>query len=210
MKSIPQAGVYAISGPNGGLYIGGSENLRKREVFHWSLLRRGKHHATQLQEDYDTYGVEAITYRVLEYTTADLVGALEQRYLDNLFATHPRERIYNVTQSVDGATGRIATDEARRRMSAFQKGRKRTVETRRNMSEGRKGMKFEPGHVENIALGKSGGKRYVIIAPDGTEYRDVLNVTAFARDHGLAKSSLAMMACGKLRIVKGWTLRLQR
>lgn len=209
MASIPQAGVYAIDGPDGGVYVGGSENLQKRWVFHRSLLRRGKHHAKRLQEVYDIYGADAIMFRVVEYTTADRVEELEQRYLDELFATRPRDLIYNVTASADGATGRIATEQARQRMSAFQKGRKRSDEVRRRMSEGRKGMRFAPDHCNNNALAKSSGKVYTAIAPNGTEYRNVVNITAFAREHGISRSGLSNVACGRAQTHKGWTLRLQ-
>ena len=209
MESIAQGGIYAITGPNG-IYIGSAVKFRKRWVFHKSLLRRGKHHAKHLQHAHDKYGMDALNFRVLEVVSdMSTLYTTEQRYLDTLFALIDRRRIYNVTQAADGTTGRIPTPEARQRMSAFQKGRKRDAATRQRMSEGRKGMRFSAAHCDNNALAKSGGKRYVIIAPDGTEYRNVTNLSAFAREHGAPRSGLMNVASGVSAAAKGWHLAVQ-
>lgn len=207
MDSIAQqGGIYAIFGPNG-IYIGSAIQFRKRWNFHWSLLRRGKHHATHLQHAYNKYGAERIRFVVVEVVSdLSILYAVEQRYLDALFQQVNRQCIYNVTQHANGSTGRKATPEARQRMSAFQKGRKRSLEVRQNMSMGRKGLQFTQAHCDNAAIKKSKGKRYTAVAPDGTQHSGIINLARFGREHGLSKSALHNVAAGLAKVHKGWKL----
>jgi group I intron endonuclease len=47
-------GIYAIiNKDNGRIYIGETENLRKRAKAHVNLLKAGNHYCKDLQEDYD-------------------------------------------------------------------------------------------------------------------------------------------------------------
>ena len=47
-------GIYAIiNKDNGRIYIGQTENLRKRAKAHVNLLKAGNHYCKDLQEDYD-------------------------------------------------------------------------------------------------------------------------------------------------------------
>lgn len=210
MDILSQAGIYAIGGPSGGIYIGSAVRFSKRWVFHKSLLRRGKHHSPHMQHAWNKYGPDCLCFAVLEVVDdmAQLY-TIEQHYLDVLFLTVKRSRIYNVTRSADGSTGRIVTEETRRKLSAFQKGRKKPAGMGAAVSSARKGMKFAAGHVQNIALGKSGGKQYMIIAPDGTEYRSVTNISAFAREHGAPRSALMNVAAGLSATASGWRLAVQ-
>lgn len=210
MTSVPQGGIYAIYGPDGGIYIGSARVFQKRWVFHRSLLRRNTHYAVRMQDAYNAHGAGCLRFAVLEYVDdMTMLHTTEQRWLDRLFAETPRHCIYNVTPSANGATGRKATPETRAKLSAVRKGRPKSEETRRRMSEGRKGMRFAPDHCNNNALAKSGGKAYTLIAPDGAEYPDVVNLSAFAREHGLSKSGLQNVAAGNAPAHKGWNVRLQ-
>jgi group I intron endonuclease len=207
MHILSQAGIYAIGGPNGGIYVGSAVRFNKRWIFHKSLLRRDKHHSPHLQHAWNKYGPDCLHFEVLEIVDdVTQLYTIEQHYLDVLFSTVDRRRIYNVTRSADGATGRIHTPETRRKMSAFQRGRKRDADCRRKMSEGRKGMKFAATHCDNNALAKSGGKRYMAIGPDGTIYHGVVNIAAFARQHNAPYAGLRNIACGCAAVAGGWTL----
>ena len=207
MSSITQGGIYIIKGPNDGIYVGSAVKFQKRWTFHRSLLRRGIHHSPHLQHAWDKYGETCLTFEIVEIVTdMDQLYAIEQRWLDTIFATVPRSRIYNVTRSADGATGRKPTAETLAKLSALRKGVRKSNETRQRMSAGRKGMRFTPGHCDNNALAKSGGKRYIVIAPDGTVYTDVVNLAAFAREYGAPRAGLANQACGNSPAAGGWSL----
>jgi hypothetical protein len=61
-------------------------------------------------------------------------------------------------------------------------------------------------HARNIAFARSGGKTFAFVAPDGTTYEDVVNVTAFAREHGVYPSALCRLGSLKQKKHKGWRL----
>lgn len=202
-----RGGIYLIAGPGGGVYLGSAQAFGKRWTFHRSLLRRGKHHSPHLQHAHDKYGMDALHFMVLAFVDdpAELY-AVEQSWLDFVFAVVPRHRIYNVAPSADGARGRKASPEARAKMSAFQRGRPKSEGTRQRMSEGRKGMKFTAEHSRNIALGKGGGKVYTLVDPQGRIYDGVVNLTAFTREHGLPRTGLWQIIRGRSQTCRGWRL----
>ena len=61
----------------------------------------------------------------------------------------------------------------------------------------------------NNALGRSGGKQYTFIAPDGTIYRDVINLHAFADKYHLSTPHLLNVAQGKRSHHQHWVGFLQ-
>lgn len=42
------------------------------------------------------------------------------------------------------------------------------------------------------------------VSPDGEVFRDVFNLSAFAREHSLVVSGLSNLASGRLAVYKGW------
>lgn len=79
--------IYALECEvNGFAYVGvTSAKLSKRFREHRCLCRSGKHHATKLAEDWQTYGEQAFRMRVLEETDYPKRGAhneAEQRWIE--------------------------------------------------------------------------------------------------------------------------------
>ena len=100
-KKIVEAGVYQYSFKNTNRkYIGSSFNLRKRHSQHMSLLKNGKHYITDWQNAFIEYGLESMSYEILEFVdnssfikegklTKDLIKLIEeteQKYLDKYYA----------------------------------------------------------------------------------------------------------------------------
>ena len=105
-------------------------------------------------------------------------------------------------------TGRRANEETRRRLSEAHKGKKPTTDATRKAVESRRknGRKPMAEWARNsAALRKSNGKQYTIIAPDGTRYAGIINVSAFVQLHGLNGSLLRMVLRGERSHHKGWT-----
>lgn len=48
-------------------YLGKSTNVWERWSNHYTSLKLGKHHSPKLQEKFNEFGVEKMTFRVLEY-----------------------------------------------------------------------------------------------------------------------------------------------
>ena len=64
-------------------YIGSSTDITHRFVQHKALLRRGKHHASRLQEAWDIYGDEAFVLVIREpLPSTEKLEETEQQYID--------------------------------------------------------------------------------------------------------------------------------
>ncbi len=74
-----------------------------------------------------------------------------------------------------------------------RKGPSPSLETRRKLSEA---MRNRP--PQRVYLG--------FVSPDGSVYRDVVNLKAFCRAHGLQPSCMCLVNQGKLYSHKGWTV----
>lgn len=78
--------------------------------------------------------------------------------------------------------GRKFSDDHKRKISEATKGR--------TVSNYAKERCSSPESRDKRALSLSKGKVYTIISPDGDEYRDVVNLSEFAKEHGLNKRVL--------------------
>lgn len=72
-------GIYRIKNKiNDKCYIGSSVNFDDRKNLHFSLLRRGIHHSIILQRAYDKYGLEFLSFEVLEHCEKEILIEREQ------------------------------------------------------------------------------------------------------------------------------------
>ena len=88
--------VYGIvNEKNGKMYIGSTDNLRKRSYEHKSKLKNGYHRNAFLQEDYDKYGKENFEFQVLEKVDKNKkLSKVEHQYVEGEKAN--RDKLYNI------------------------------------------------------------------------------------------------------------------
>ena len=107
----------------------------------------------------------------------------------------------------------VMTPEVCERVRQSKLGLKAAPATRQKMSEfhTRAWAGYTPEQraariaTTGSATAAAKAKRYAgFVAPDGTEYRDVHNLSAFCREHGLLVSKMAQVAAGKRKQHKGW------
>ena len=91
------AGVYRITSPSGGFYIGSSVCVASRWSGHRGALRNGRHHCQPLQRAAAKYGVEALRFELLAKFPPEDLRELEQLVLD---MTDPE---YNASRSTHEA-----------------------------------------------------------------------------------------------------------
>jgi group I intron endonuclease len=77
-------GIYRISSPSGGFYIGSSFDVLSRFSSHKSDLRKQKHHCQPLQRAANKYGIESLVFEVLAECSRETVRELEQLVIDDL------------------------------------------------------------------------------------------------------------------------------
>lgn len=122
-------GIYQIENIiNGKLYIGSSNQIKRRFYLHKWDLKRGKHHSITLQRSWDKYGEGAFLFKPLLYCLPDDRHFYEQRFLDALETVDP-EKGYNICCDAEAAgKGRIWTDAQKQAKSIERKGKKLSPE----------------------------------------------------------------------------------
>lgn len=116
------SGVYKITNiKNSKFYIGSTNNLKRREKQHFSLLKNNKNHCKILQRAYNKYGEEAFIFETLVYCPKEYLFKLEQWFVDYLKPEY-NSCLINVSVPI-GLSRYLYTDEHReiKRKDAFTK-----------------------------------------------------------------------------------------
>ncbi len=207
-------GIYVIRClANGKEYVGRSVNAPYRLRRHSTLLRQGKHFNPHLQAAWIKYGEMTFVFEVLEHVTDKIqLVAREQRHIDNALKL---DRAFNICAQADGTFGRPCSEVTRQRIAEKATGRI-GLRGSANARYGQCGP-LHPGYQiprsvedrDKVSLGRSGGRRHTLISPDGQEYKGVINLSAFAREHDLSTSRVSALARGEYAQTKGWRLIIE-
>lgn len=112
-------GIYKIENvKNKKCYIGSSYNIKRRQYYHFSLLKRNKHPNKHLQHAYNFYGYEYFNFSIIEMCDQDSLINREQFWIDSLWDTG----LYNVAK-IAGASfkGRKHSNDTIEKMKKWQK-----------------------------------------------------------------------------------------
>ena len=144
-------GVYSIRASSGNLYIGPSQNIRKRWREHRNDLKRGRHHSVVLQKAFDKYQ-DTLEYTLLLVCNPKDLVTYEQQYIDFY---KPK---YNICLIAGSCLGFKHTDETRQKMSEAHKGMPVSEESRRKIALSKIG-KPRPQHVIDAVKKALTGRR---------------------------------------------------
>jgi group I intron endonuclease len=145
------SGIYRIELGNGNFYIGSAANPRKRKNDHLSGLQRGKHRNARMQNCFDKYGIFEFT--LVEQCSKDDLLIVEQSYLDKHFG---KEKNLNMCANASSPMlGRKHSDEARKKITAYNITRVHSPETRAKMrASAKRGVPLSPEHRAKISATK--------------------------------------------------------
>jgi group I intron endonuclease len=150
-----------VNTTNGRIYIGSAVNMYNRYHRHVCVLNKGQHSNRFLQNDWNKCGQDNFYFEVIEYTPIENLLDQEQQYLDALYDN--QTNCYNLCPTAGNWFGRKHSDEAKQKMSAFQKGKIVSAETCKKMSESKKGK--PPSYIfcpkfgsNNHSFGKFGSQ----------------------------------------------------
>ncbi len=90
------SGIYAITGPDGRLYIGSSTNIPRRRDQHEEMLQMGNHHCWRLQEAWWEHAGQGFDFTVLEECPVDELHIHEQAWINGT----GRRKLYNTQMTV--------------------------------------------------------------------------------------------------------------
>lgn len=223
--SIPKtSGIYVIKCErNGKIYIGSSNNLRRRWNEHRHELNNNTHCNRYLQNAWNKYGKNCFKFSVLELCNVDDLVKREQHWLNVL---RPFDKTIGFNLAIDaGASlrnyvfteqhrrkigdankGKVVSQETRAKIGAIHKGKtvEITDEQRAKISAFHKGRKHTEEHIEKIAEKRR--RKYIVTFPDNTE-KLIVGLLRFCRDEGLDSVAMSRVARGIYSQHKGYKIR---
>jgi group I intron endonuclease len=128
-----KCGVYQVTNViNGKFYIGSSQDISKRWIFHTCKLRKGMSYNPRLQEDWNRYGGNSFKISILEECLPEELFAKEQIWIDKLSAV---ENGYNYHPRADSCLGYKRTQEQNERNAKSIKEAFKSPEIRKKLSK---------------------------------------------------------------------------
>lgn len=146
------SGVYTITSPSGGQYVGSAVNFSARWSVHKHHLARGTHHNAKLQNAANKYGIDGLRFDPILSCPRDLVLLYEQIAIDGL---SPR---YNIAPTAGNSLGYKHTEETKQKFKCRRKGQ-RTPEGTARIVAGFKGKKLSGDHAAKVQAAKIGVPR---------------------------------------------------
>ncbi|NPT59104.1 GIY-YIG nuclease family protein [Paraburkholderia elongata] len=183
-------GIYTITSPSGGQYVGSAKSFKTRWAVHLGDLRRGTHHSSALQNAWNKYGEGAMTFAKIALCPITDLLAVEQARID---ALRPE---YNIEKIAGSSLGTRRSDATRAKLSKAKKGKKLTIEHRAAVSRAlsqRTGERRSAEARANIAAAKVGEKnpraRAVICIETGQRFISGQAAIDWLRANGRPKAS---------------------
>lgn len=138
-----KSGIYIIKNTlNNNIYVGSSQNIKKRFYTHLNKLERNVHANKKLQNSFNKNGKNTFKFLVIENVSVDLLIEREQYYIDNL------KPYYNIRKKANSNRGILASDATREKMSISHKRRyKNNPKLKSKVSEFHKDNKWNLGRI---------------------------------------------------------------
>lgn len=150
-QNLNVSGIYCIRNLiSGKVYVGSSQNIRKRFLAHKSALQLGRHHSEVLQRSWIKNGCDAFSFEILEIVE-DLSHIIqrEQHWIDALKA-HKSDGGYNICPIAGRTSGIKLSSKTRAALSAAKRGRTKTAEHRAKIGAANTGKKRSPEFCEKM------------------------------------------------------------
>lgn len=155
--TLPKSsGIYIIRNSiNPNVYIGQASNIYNRVRWHLCELKKDKHPNPKLQRFVNKYGIDNISFAVLELVEKDKIKLCEREQ----FHMDQHCIKFNIAKSSFSTLGVKKSLEERRKMSERQKGKKQSPEQIRAAAIGRTGVKHSfrtKEHCRKISEARKG------------------------------------------------------
>jgi group I intron endonuclease len=142
------SGIYSITSPSGGVYIGSAVSLRNRWSSHRSRAAAGLHINPKLQNAFNKYGASAMRFEVLIVCRPEDLLLFEQRAIDLI------EPKYNICKVAGNSLGLKRSAETKAKLAARLMGKKQSPETIAKRSASLTGRTVSQETREKLALQK--------------------------------------------------------
>lgn len=147
-------GIYKITSPSNGIYIGKSINIKKRFAYYKKLNASIKKQC-RLYNSLVKYGPENHTFEILHECKEGCLNTLEVLYIKK-YKTFNSDHGLNLRSG--GGKGSIISEETKRRLSESSKLRRYPLEVRHRLGSGMRGKKHSQetkAKMRAASLGKN-------------------------------------------------------
>lgn len=215
--------IYKIEFKNGSIYVGKTTlSIENRFVFHYSLMKRGKHHSHKLQAAYNQHGKPEVSI-VEALAPGDDSDAREQYWIQYYDS-------YNNGLNCTPGGGKYYGQNNKYCEEDYLSVVYLSANTDLTIKEISDELSITHGVVQSIMYGKSHGylkdlapeeyrkmlgklgqrnlkkgRQINVRGPDGTVHT-VLNASEFSRQHGLQQSNFNQVLTGQRKSHLGWSL----
>lgn len=185
-SELNKSGIYKIVNKlNGKLYIGSSNNIRKRWKAHRNRLRNSNHTNKYLQSTYNKYGINALIFEVIEFVNLQNLIIKEQFWID-YYESYNRKFGFNLSPIANSPNfGRKASQKTIKKLRMSHIGNRHSIETKKKISE----SQFKP--VYQIDINGNIVKKF-------SSCLDVENQT------GISKQNISMACRSKTNYISGY------
>lgn len=211
------SGIYQIKNQTTNeIYIGSSQNIKKRWQDHLCLLKKNKHHSLHLQRSWNKHGPSIFEFSILFYCELKDLIFYEQRSI-NIY--RPK---YNISPTAGSCIGIIRSEETRKRISLNRVGKclgvknhfygkTHSKETIKKISDANKNKhlgiqtEFKTGHVpihKGKSLEKLQGSKNNLAKLTEELVKEILISTDSAKDlsikYGVHKDTIRLIKLKKI------------
>jgi len=218
LENRDKSGIYIITNSvNSKVYVGSSVLLKNRFRQHIGSLAKGTHHASRLQNFVNKYGIDALSFSLLEVCEKDDLLTCEQKWIvfynaanracgfNHLPTAGSRLGCKASVETIEKLRGRKYSEESKAKMSESRKGKpsNMTPEGRAAFSNKMRNRVFSVDHKNKIKKSKQGAGNATAKITDS----DALTIRALYHKHTY-KEIAEIFPISKLNvrnIVKGYT-----
>jgi predicted GIY-YIG superfamily endonuclease len=177
-----KSGIYIIKNSiNTRVYIGSAKDLYCRMIMHKTSLIKGTHYSSKMQRFVNKYGIETISFEIIEYTSKEYLLEKEQYWINHY------QPEFNSCRIAGSRLGIKCNDESKERMRIAQTGHRVTSEEIRQHLRERK---------INIPL--------LQFDLDGNFVKEWHSTMEIKRQLGIDCSSVTKCVKGKILTLKGY------
>lgn len=199
------------------LYIGSAVNFSKRKSIHLHWLKKGKHSNKKLQNHFNKYGINDLSFQVVEVVTdkSNLLNR-EQFFIDTLKPKfnilkvagswlghkHTSESVKKISCSLLGNKKRLGKNHSEITKEKIRESKLNIKQTKEHIDKRSKKLlgntwnrgKVRTPEVKKKLKGNTNAGKSIIDTKTGQVYN---SVTEAAKSIGIKRTTLSMMLCGK-------------
>lgn len=196
-------GIYKIINlVNNKIYIGSSNNIKKRFSHHKHSLINNKHYNKYLQNSFNKYTINNFKFEILEECSKENLLIREQYYLDLL------KPEYNLLKVAGSNLGTKFTQEHKNKIGNSNKNKVRSEELKERWSNIKKDMKYN--HIYKNLYKKALPyiqRKIVQLDLDENIIKYWNSISECCRSLNLDNSSITKVCKGKLNYHKGYKFK---